>query len=221
MSEQVDAASELRFVVDPEPPVFRVVLLAVLLIGFVLGYGITYSLFSLNTCNLVGVFAGFALGAVLLQITERFLKPYFKSGKTVHLSFSEFDLRIQNDSMWTVNPMDEFEIVRWRFTVPRRTRVPKGWYVVALAFTQEDVVLPVYTLVSPEDFETLPQHEGFIRLKSQKEQEAEGDNLRLGGQQRRLMMAESARNLQGVEMAAEDFRTMLLWLEQHYARRLI
>lgn len=219
-SSDVREMSELTLTVDPEPASFRVALLGMLVVGFGLGYFLSYLIFQLNACNLIGVFAGFLVGALFVQMTERFLKPYFKSNRFLRLTFDTFELNEDDKSLIAINPMDEFSVHRWRFAIPRRTRVPKGWYVVALALEQDDLMLPVYTLLSPEDFEEMLTSDRFTKLKSKKELDADGGNLRLAGQQRRLLNAETARNIHGAEMSPENFQTMLQWLNVHYAERL-
>ncbi len=218
MTEIINLEESLKIPVDPEPASFRVILVVVLILGFVIGYMGTSALLSLAACNLIGIFTGFGLGAVFMQLMERFAKPYWKSNRFVQMTFKSFDTIEDEDVRAIIDPMRDFEAHLWRFDVPRRTRVPKGWYVVGVALEQDDLLLPVYTLISPEDFQKMPYNERFVKLKSQKEMDAEGANMRLAGQQRRLLKAEAARNLHGAEMLPEDFKLYLHWLHTHYGQ---
>jgi len=113
-------------------------------------------------------------------------------------------------------------VTQWRFTVKRRGRAEKGWYVVAIALEQDDVYLPVYTLVSPEQYEAMDKADQFIELTLRREdfikKSAKGDDIRLSGTQRQLYVAETARGLDGAEMLPDDFNTFLRYLHNNFYR---
>jgi hypothetical protein len=212
-----EPTSTLNIPVDPEPTSFRLALLGILVAGFVAGYGISGAIFSLGTCNLLSVFVGMGLGTLLMQAAERWLKPRWKSNKSVE--FSPMSIKVHDRGKITdlIDPGQELEVYLWRFDIPRRTRVPKGWYVVGLALEQNEVFFSIYTLISPDRFDTMKSANLFIRLQGKKEAGQLGgeSNLRLAGQQRRLMKAETVRNMEGLEMLNDEFEKSVEWLQAY------
>ena len=218
MDEQVTKEIESHvFHVDPEPGSLRMALMGILLVGVIGGYVFISALFGIAGCNLVGIFGGLAIGAIAMHFAERFMKPRWNSNRTLHASYTAIELRDQGKVNFSVDPTQETEVVFWRFEIKRRHRVPKGWFVVALALEQRSLYLPVYALVSPEDFNAMEQAYRFSVLQGKKQREEETrTNLRAAGQQRRLLAAESFRSVDGREMAFEDFKTFLQWLEDYF-----
>lgn len=219
--QDISEATTLKLPVDPEPAGLRLLLIFILLVGVIAGYSIATAIFSLAACSLIGLFAGLGVGIGSMLAGERFIKPYWPATRFIELSFSSFDYVDGGKQEQRIDPMQPYEAVMWRFEVPRRTRVPKGWYVVAIALEQDDTYLPVYTLISPQEFEQMQLSEHFVRLKSRQELEADsGKSLRIAGQQRRLLRAETARNLHGAEMVNADFETYLAWLNTHFPEKM-
>ena len=117
----------------------------------------------------------------------------------------------------------QVNVLLWRFTIKRRSRVPKGWYMVACALQQvdqEETYLAVYTFMSPDAFDALKTGH-FTMLVSQKESEKSestrhGQDLRLMGEQRRLHAAESARWMNGAEMTNDDFINFIRQLQEQF-----
>jgi len=103
-------------------------------------------------------------------------------------------------------------VVAWRFTVRRRTRVPKGWHCLAVQLLQDDLEMILYTFMSPEDAEKLPGYSNFVRLRPRRETESNTD-LRAVAEQRRLLKLEDARWHDGAEISADDFRAILARFE--------
>ncbi len=205
------------FQVDPEPGSLRMVLMGILLVGVIGGYIIVSAIFGIAGCNLVGIFGGLAIGAISMHLSERFFKPRWSANRTLNASYTAIELRDNGKVNFSVDPTQETEILFWRFEIKRRHRVPKGWYVVALALEQRRLYLPVYTLVSPEHFNEMEQAYRFSVLRNKKEREDETrTNLRIAGQHRRLMAAESFRSVDGREMSFDDFKTFLRWLEDYF-----
>jgi hypothetical protein len=177
------------------------------------------ALLSVQGCNIGAVFGGLLLGAGLLHVSERLLKPRWKSNRFVHLSQDSLHIQAGEKKRQEIDPNQQTNVYMWRFEVRRRTRVPKGWYVVAAALEQDDIYLPVYTVTSPEGFEVFDMAGHFTPLKSKKELDADGSgDLRLAGHQRRLLIAESARDLEGVEMSVDDFKVYLNWLQTNFPK---
>lgn len=210
--------SELVLSVDPEPPSFRLFLLGILFVSFTATYILLTALMGVSSCNLLGLFAGLIVGAGAMQVAERYFKPRWQSDKHLMLQQDSIGLRHKSKHEQLIDPEQHVNVLTWRFEVPRRTRVPKGWYVVALALEQDDVYLPVYTLISPTDFQQIPLTDQFHRLTKKQEDQR---NLRLAGQQRRLLRAEQARNFSGYELQQHDFITLIHWLQKHFPNWMI
>lgn len=212
-----DESQVLMLPVDPEPTSLRVILLAILFGGVVAGYFITNAIFSIQTCSILGVLGGLAVGVVSIQLAERFLKPRWKSNRYLRATYSAVEI-LKDDVVCTkIDLAQEAEVHLWYFEIPRRHRVPKGWFVVSIALEQNNIFLPVFTLASPQYFEELPLGRHFTKLTSRKDMDrAAQGSLRVAGQQRRLIKAETARNLDGVEMLNPDFKTYLNWLIRYF-----
>ena len=122
--------------------------------------------------------------------------------------------KVQND----IDANQRVNVLLWRFQINRRSRVPKGWFMVACALEQDNLYLPVYTFMSLKDLENIKNSTGhFTLLQSQKEAKKQGnDNMRLAGEQRRLHTAESARWMEGAEMTQADFMALIRQLQEQY-----
>lgn len=101
----------------------------------------------------------------------------------------------------------------WRFVVRRRTRVPKGWYCMALQLLQDDEELILYTFMSPQEAEQVPGYASFTRLRPRKETLSSTD-LSAAAEQRRLLQLEDQRWQDGAEIGADDFRAVLALLRR-------
>lgn len=201
--------------VDPEHSALR---LAVIGIFIVLG-GIIF--FTLNALipsqgfNILALIASFIITALLTQQIEHLLKTRWPSGRTVRIAPDRVQIARRGRTEQEIITGQQVNVLSWRFEVRRRSRVPKGWYMVACALEQDDNYIPVYTFMSPQSFDQLNAGGHFTRLASQKELNANNGaqgNLRMAGEQRRLHTAENARWFTGAEMSSDDF--------QHYIRRL-
>jgi hypothetical protein len=122
--------------------------------------------------------------------------------------------KVQND----IDARQQVNVLLWRFQINRRSRVPKGWFMVACALEQDELYLPVYTFLSPKDLENIKNSTShFILLQSQKEiKNQSNSNMRLAGEQRRLHTAESARWMEGAEMTSSDFMILIQQLQEQY-----
>jgi hypothetical protein len=160
--------------------------------------------------------------AVLLgagTLIERMLKRALPSQRTGRLS----DEAVALDDARR-NPPDVRKIYwdrlvnvnAWYFVIKRRTRVPKGWYCMAVHLLQDDTELIFYTFMSPKDAEALPTYSQFVRLRPRKETETQTD-LRQIATQRRLLKLEDARWMDGAEIGADDFRALLAHIEARAA----
>ncbi len=105
-------------------------------------------------------------------------------------------------------------VTAWRFRVRRRTRVPKGWYCMALRLLQDEDEIILYTFMPPNEAEQATGYAKFVRLRPRKETQSNTD-LRAVAEQRRLLKLEDARWSDGAEINPEDFHAVLAVLDQH------
>lgn len=217
-----DNSRSLHLTVDPEPASFRLAVLFGFLGGLIGGVLISDMIFRWGTCSLVGLGIGIAIGTVMTIIIEKFLKPLWKSNRFIRVNSDEIAFLRGERITRAINPRQQVNVTQWRFTVKRRGRAEKGWYVVAIALEQDDVYLPVYTLISPEQYEAMDKADQFTELTLRREdfikKSVKGDDIRLSGTQRQLYTAETARGLDGVEMLPDDFNTLLRYLHDNFYR---
>jgi hypothetical protein len=103
---------------------------------------------------------------------------------------------------------DTFNVQTWRFEVRRRTRIPKGWYCMAVHLLQDEEDAIFYSFMSPEDAETMPGYDNFVQLRPRKETESNTD-LSAVARQKRLLKLEDARWENGAEIKQDDFHALL------------
>jgi hypothetical protein len=217
---EVDNSSTLQLRVDPEPVAMRLTLVGILIISVVIGYLALSEIFGLGACSLLSIFGALIIGAGVLQLSERLIKPRWKSNRFVKLSDEALYIQKGDEQRQVIDPREDVNVHMWCFEIRRRSRVPKGWYVVATALEQDDVYLPVYTLASPDSLSKMRFSSHFTQLEPQQgggpRVNRQDRDLRLSGQQRRLLMAEGARDMEGVEMVVEDFEAYLNWLQARF-----
>ena len=102
----------------------------------------------------------------------------------------------------------------WRFPVRRRSRVPKGWYCMAVQLLQDDVEVIFYTFKAPDAAEATRGYNQFARLRPRRETEGSTD-LHAAAEQRRLLKLEDARWQDGAEVTANDFDALIAALVDH------
>lgn len=220
MDNSLSTPDTLTLPVDPEHTAMRVAVLGLFVAGWALSFVVLNALIPSQGFNLIAIIASFALTALLNQQLERVLKRRWPSGRVLHGSSDNVQLAQRGQVQQQIQTSQQVNVLTWRFQIRRRSRVPKGWYMVACALEQDDVYLPVYTFMSPQDFEQLNAGSYFTPLVSRKEINAgvpaHESDLRMAGQQRRLHMAESARWHSGAEMTASDFKRYIVWLQERF-----
>jgi hypothetical protein len=211
----------LTFPVDAEHGGFRVAVVVIFVVAVVGGYVLANYFIPSEGVNLIAGLIGFGLAYIASELAERFLKKRWRSGRVVEADPEGIRLVARGKTEQTINSNQPIEVLTWRFPIKRRTRIPKGWFMVACALQQDERCLPVYSFISPTQFETWQNHERFTLLIGKKELEKRSgssgrDDLRLAGEQRRLMSAENIRWMEGAEMTLSDFETYLHLLETRF-----
>lgn len=199
--------------VDPEPFNLRLIMIGILVVSAIIGYFIIGLLVQASGFNLIAIFGAIVVGAVTLQLVEKPLKQRWPRTRFINISPDSITVTHGDTTFREIDPRQQVNVYKWYFTVERRSRVPKGWFVVGCALEQDELYLPVYMLVDPKSFE--PIRNQFAQLQSKKKV---NNDLRLAGQQRRLHVAESARGLDGSEMSIDDFKLFLTTLETYFPR---
>lgn len=216
----ISTHADVRLPVDPEHGLLR---LAVMLTFVVAGIG---SFILLNVIfaqvpfiNLLSIGGAIVIAMLSTRGVENGLKRYWPSGRYFEIAGNTLRLGAGGRITREIDGAQHVNVFTWRFVINKRTRVPKGWYVVALAMMQDDLYLPLYTFMSPEDFGKLTVSEHFNALAPSKD--TEKSDLRLAGQQRRLRTAEYARWNEGAELSRADFETALAALQQRFPAWMI
>lgn len=209
------AAPDLRVPVDPEHGLLRLI---VMLTFIVSGIG-SYLLFNIALgqipfINLIAIGLAIAIAMLTTRAVEIGMKRRWPSGRYFEIAGDKLRLGSGRRITREIDGSQHVNAMAWRFTIAKRTRVPKGWYVVAFAMMQDDLYLPLYTFMSPEDFDAMPLSEQFTVLTPSKTKE-QGD-LRLAGQQRRLRTAEYARWNEGAELTKPDFDRVIATLREKF-----
>lgn len=207
----------LEILVDPHPTSIQFIAFSGFLVGLIGGYIGLSAVFALGSCSLIGVMGGLLIGTGISLVLERLLKANWKSNRYVHAEADRIAFVFGGQQERAINPRETVTPLMWRFEITRRSRVPKGWHVAAIALEQDDLYLPVYTLMPPEAMESFDVRSLFSELTgSRREMKVDGEDMRLAGKQRRLLTAETARNLDGVEMTNEDFEQFVVYLQRQF-----
>ncbi len=198
----------------------RLVVLLAFIGGLVGGYLLTNALIPSEGISILAFFGGLLVAWALSQLLETLFTGRWHSGRHLELLVDGVRLSQRQQVQAEIRGDAPMQVLMWRFKVQKRSRVPRGWYMLACALEQDDTYVPVYTFVSPEDFERLPQREYFMALVSKKQTKTAGvdRDLALTGQQRRLHVAEQHRWMDGAEISADDFAGFLTWLQDTFPR---
>lgn len=209
-----------KFSVDPEHNALRFSVTVLFILLLIVSYILVNTFMPSDGINILGVFLALLSAFAITQQVEMRLKQRWPSGRLVQIDDKSVQLVSGGKAEVNIDTEQQVNVLMWRFTIRKRSRVAKGWYVVGFALEQDGDYLPVYTFVSPERFNSLQLANQFVALISAKElkgQAAERD-LRLAGQQRRLHTAEQARWMHGAEMSVEDFEVYIAHLQHLYPK---
>lgn len=142
--------------------------------GFFLGRAISQAIDPSIAGACVGLPVGIVLAVLLVQVGERFIKPRWRSGRHLELDRQGLTLvdvrgRQQEQQRFLWEP--SLHAAGWYFEVQTgRSRVPKGWYCVALRLWQAETLATLYTFLDPDDVSQYFDHfnERFTRLVPEK-----------------------------------------------------
>ncbi len=203
--------------VDAEHSGLRIAIVVIFIVCWIILFAILNTLIPSDGLNILAVIISFAATALVTQQLEKVLKSRWPSGRALNITDTHIQVVRGSKIERQIDGSQRVNILLWRFKIARRSRVPKGWYMIACALEQDDSYLPVYTFMSPTDFDNLKTHQQFPLLQSQKELKRDGQpDIRLAGEQRRLHTAEQVRWMEGAEMDAEDFKKFLISLQEHF-----
>lgn len=208
-----DHDSALVFPVDPEHAGLRITVVIIFFVTAFVIYALTSVIMPVQGINIIGVAAAVIGASLLTQVIDRLFKERWPSGRQLKINGAQIQLVLKDRIQRQIDGDQHVNVLLWRFEVNKRTRIPKGWFMVAIALMQDDVYLPVYTFVSPEDYEKLPYNKQYVKLSGRKE---ETQDLRLAGQQRRLHIAEDARWMDGAEMTQADYERYIASLREQF-----
>lgn len=156
----------------------------------------------------------------LTYLMDKYLKGRWLSGRTLKADSAFIRLMKRNKTEIEINADKHASILRWSFKAKRNGRIKKGWHVVACAVEQDGIVLPIYTFMSPDNFENLADSSQFIALERPKKNDKNADSgrkMRLAGKQRRLHDAEQVRYMLGAEVPNDTFNAYLDHLQKHHS----
>lgn len=207
------------FQVDPEHNALRVSMVAIFMGIWVITFFALNAFIPSDGLNLIAFGGSLLVAAVVSRQVENRLKVRWPSGRKVIFNADGIQILHKETVQHAIKAGEPMGIVFWRFRIRRRTRVPKGWYVVACAIEQDDEYLPVYTFMSPDAVEAFNKQIRFPLLMTEKEEKKSGvkqDMLRVAGEQRRLRQAEQHRWMYGAEMSDTDFQQFVEQLNEQF-----
>jgi hypothetical protein len=210
----------LNIPVDTEHSALRLSILGIFVLVLVVAFYIANTLIVSAGFNIIAGIIAFAAAGLCARVAESVLKKRWPSGRALVVDANGIRMVSKSQPQITVNGSEPMSLLFWRFKIKRRTRVPKGWFVVACAVEQNDDYLTVYTLASPEHADTLNKLVTFVTLLPEKDAKAAGkqDSLRAAGEQRRLRTAESHRWEHGAEMTFADFERFVTRITEQFAQ---
>lgn len=145
-------------------------------------------------------------------LIERLLKVLLPSRRRATLTPDALvvtDARRSPPQQTRIDWHETLNVRAWRFEVRRRgTRIPRGWFCMALQLLQDDDDIILYTFMPQPEAEALTGYDHFVRLRPRQETESNTD-LNAVAEQRRLLKLEDARWEDGAEVDRKDFRAIV------------
>jgi hypothetical protein len=207
--------------VDSEHGWLRITVVGIFVGVWILVFALANALITSEGFNLLAMIIAFIVSGVIARYSEKVLQKRWPSGRAVEINESGVSIMSKGTPQISIRADEVFSILLWRFQTKKRSRVPKGWFVVACALEQDENYLPVYAFASPQQAETLQLRYRFVTLVGEKEANAKDtrqDSLRFAGEQRRLRLAETFRWNSGAEMALPDFERFIDQLNGQFAQ---
>jgi hypothetical protein len=210
----------LHLQVDREHSGLRISMVALFFAVLVIVFLITNALIASEGFNILAGIIAFGAAAIATRIADPIMKRMWPSKRNLQLDANGARMLMNDQIQSQIHAEATANVHYWSFKIPRRGRMPRGWYVVACALQQDDAYLAVYTFASPTKTEELNKLKQFTELHSEKSKAAaaKAESLRLAGEQRRLRLAEEHRWHDGGELTADDFETFIKRLNELYVR---
>ncbi len=210
----------LQLQVDPEHNALRLATIGLFIAIMVVAFLITNAIIPSDGFNILAGLIAFGLAAIITRLSDPILKRWWPSKRNLLLDADGARLTLNDEIQANIGAGATANAHFWKFKIPRRGRMPRGWYVVACALQQDDTYLAVYTFASPAQTEELGKIKQFAELHSEKNKAsaAKAESLRLAGEQRRLRLAEEQRWHDGGELTVADFETFIKRLNELYVR---
>jgi hypothetical protein len=211
MDSSIDT-SRMSIPVDSEHGALRMSVVLIFVGSWAITYAIANALITSEGFNIIALILAFVVSGLAARFSEQGLQKRWPSGRTLETGDTRISVALKGVTQLEVRTDEPFSILLWRFQTKRRSRVPKGWYVVACALEQDDNYLTVYSFASPQQAQVLHDKIRFATLTSEKDAKAKDtrqDSLRFAGEQRRLRLAETFRWNSGAEMSFADFERFL------------
>lgn len=215
-----ESASRRVFKVDAEHGRLRLVVVAVFVLAGILAYIVINAVVPSEGLNILAILGSLAIAYGITAILEQALKRRWPSGRSIAVDAEGVTMLKNGGVEQRIDAAQPVMSLLWHFQTKRRSRVPKGWYLLACALEQDDGSVSVYTLVSPDQFKKVEDNERFKALKAKSDTaKSTGrgrDDLLLAGEQRRLLQAENQRWQTGAEMTLDDFSAYLKEVETRF-----
>ncbi|MCA9889175.1 MAG: hypothetical protein KC546_12425 [Anaerolineae bacterium] len=208
-----------NFAVDIEHNGIRAAGCGTLVAGTVLGF-LFFNTFVFPGGFLLNALIGMGIGGLTTFFIDRYLTGRWLSGRELHINDERIALTRDEKIERVVDPEQYVNVLLWRFAVKKSQRVKRGWYVIACALEQEDNILPVYSFISPDDFDNLPLSNHFKMLEAKKSGDSGASvrDMRQAGAQRRLHEAERDRSMNGAELQIDQFMDYINTLQTNFPR---
>lgn len=209
------AERQTVYPVDVELGGQRILVPVIFISMWIAGYFVAASVIRGIGLNLLAILIGGVIAYGITTLAERQMKRVWPSGRAVTVDDNGVQLMRKGQLEREMRADQAVSQLWWRFTVSRRSRVSKGWFMLACALEHEGTHLTVYTFIPPKDFEQYHRAKAFSQLANKKDIPGRTD-LRLAGEQRRLRDAESRRWANGAEMTADDFKRYIEEINSRY-----
>jgi len=214
--EQISSPHNTVYPVDPEHSGIRFTVVVIFIVIWALSYTLVRMITAAVGIDIIAITIGFVVTILLTQQIEKRLKNLWPSGRKVEVAPQHVRLTKKSRIEDEVDPRKAVNVLLWHFKISKRSRVRKGWFVVACALEQDETYITVYTFMSPEDFDKLRDSHQFTALRKPDKDAMQSGSMQLAGIQRRLHEAEKIRWYSGAEMTMVAFQQYLTTLQDSF-----